>query len=121
MLSTSAAARVETWAQVRDRVGNAAAVAEISAIRALGAGRADVFPWRPVPEGQRQEATLPVHGLKLALWFRRSAETTFYNGAVSEPDQAPWWTGWNEDGLQVLRDLARLTMQVLDARGDWDA
>ena len=80
-----------------------------------------MFPWRPVPEGQRQEATLPVHGLKLALRFRRSAETTFYNGAVSEPDQAPWWTGWNEDGLQVLRDLARLTMQVLDARGDWDA
>jgi hypothetical protein len=121
MLSASATARVETWAQVRDRVGDVVAVAEISAIRALGAGRADVFPWRPAPEGQRQEVTLPVHGLKLALRFRRSGETTFYNGAVAEPGEAPWWTGWSQDGIQVLRDLARLTMQVLDARGDWDA
>lgn len=121
MLSVSAAARVEIWARERDRAGDAAAVAEISAIRALGAGRADVFPWRPAPEGQRQEVTLPVHGLKLALRFRRSGETTFYNGAVAEPGQAPWWTGWSEDGLQMLRDLARLTLDVLDARGEWNA
>jgi hypothetical protein len=121
MLSTSAAARIETWAQARDRAGDDAVVAEISAIRALGAGRADVFPWRPVPEGRRQEVTLPVHGLRLALRFRQAGETTFYNAAVSEPGQAPWWTGWNQDGIQVLRDLARLTIQVLEARPDWNA
>ena len=120
MLNASAAARVETWARERDRVGDTAAVAEISAIRALGAGRADVFPWRPAPEGQRQEVTLPVLGLRLALRFRRSGETIFYNGAVSEPGQAPWWTGWSEDGIQTLRDLARLTLDVLDARGEWN-
>jgi hypothetical protein len=112
MLSASAEVRLESWARVRERVGDAAVV-EISALRALGAGRVDVFPWRPAPGGRQQEATLPVHGIRLSLRFRQAGKVIFYNGAVDEPGHEPWWTGWSEDGTRVVRDLARLALDVL--------
>jgi hypothetical protein len=116
MLSTSAVARVETWAQTRHQAGNETAVAELSALRALGAGRVDVFAWRPSGDPGRQEATLSAHGLRLTLCFRQVDQPTVYRGVVSDPRSGARWTEWSEDGLNVLRDLARLSLDVLTER-----
>jgi hypothetical protein len=64
----------------------------------------------------RQEATLPVHGLRLTLCFRQVDQPTVYRGVVSDPRSGARWTEWSEDGLNVLRDLARLSLDVLTER-----
>lgn len=116
MMSTNAAAKVETWAQTRDELGEDA-VAEISALRAFATGRVDVFPWKAYPNPGRQEVTLPATGLRLMLRFREADQATLYNGAVGDLADEPYWTGWSDEPIRVMRDLARMALGMLEERG----